>query len=250
MFMKNPDPNRFSEYAKNIFVEKDLCPEMKIFRYTSLTNLLQILERRTCRCGRRSNFSDRHEKGEFKDPKYKFSRFYYANETPPQSLREEWIAEDKRIADTFHYYASCWTCEELEDFLMWRAYACEGDGIRIGTTLGRLISSIQVRDKSVVIGKMKYDREKFLNTACDALFGHKTRCYQHEQELRLYVMEDSPCKTGDYIMLDVDPELVETVVMSPFIGPEIANFMREMLSEKYPFLKEKVMLSQIMEYRK
>lgn len=51
-------------------------------------------------------------------------------------------------------------------------------------------------------------------------------------------------------MLDVDPELVETVVMSPFIGPEIANFMREMLSEKYPFLKEKVMLSQIMEYRK
>lgn len=241
---------RFRQNKKNIYVEGDIYSET-IYKYTSLSILCHLLASNggvsKFRISNRDQFSDRREKGEFYDLRNYF-RMRIANTKPTSEENLHWAEIDRQIKNACHLYTSCWTCKKDEDFLMWKAYSGTDSGVRIETTVEKLMNSLHVDDCQIVAAKMKYGPEKARYRVEDALF-YKTIFYKGEDEFRFYVIDNA--ERSDAIWLEVEPQaMIEKIVLSPFIDTVYAQFIRDMLCGKYPFLKEKVMLSQIMEYRK
>lgn len=239
------------KYKENVYLNPNISSGQKIFRYTNLSNLLLLLGAGKNYISKRNKFSDKREKGELLNKKLRFGRFYIANETPPQILLDEWFSKDEQVNEGFHLYASCWTCKEQEDILMWRMYAADEYGVRIGTTVGTMIEAIRDQSYTLLAGRMDYGPEKSLNEVDVALF-HKTKFYQNEEEFRFYLVDGRAKEDRrDSMMLNVDPQImIESVTLSPFMNPDIAGFIKDMLCYIFGFLQNKVVTSEILEYRK
>lgn len=242
------DNSKFDSYKGNIFIGKGLSIKTKIFRYTSFTNLLTILEEGKLFINLRSNFSDRREKGEFYNSKLLFSRFSVANEKTDEETLKEWSYKDAQIRAACKLPTSCWTTKAEEDFLMWSAYAKNEDGVRIETTIEKLIGSPIFFEGILYCDNIKYGKEKPLYEVGESMF-YKTNFYKGEEEFRFYVIEKNIKMNS--VFLDVNPlEMIQEIILSPFLPIKIAKVKIEMLQEKYRFLNDKIRISNIMEYKK
>lgn len=135
-------------------------------------------------------------------------------------------------------YGQCWTLKSASD-AMWRIYSHDKQGIRIRTTIRKLIHSLakHCEDWATVcafIGKVKYLNEKKLTA-----FAHKTwdrvdpaslantllvkrPAFSHESEVRLiYFERDDSRRGGKLYTYRVDPhDLIDQVMCDPRLGPE------------------------------
>lgn len=246
------DTSTFSKYGEHIYLNNDISEEDKIFRYTSFSNLLTLLESKRFYIGSRENFSDRREKGEFYNSKLCFYRFNPANEKVPEKVLNEWSYKDAQIKEACKLPTSCWTTQKQEDFLMWKAYAGNESGVRIETSIKELMIALQNHpNKIFFLGRMKYGKEKPWYEVVDSMF-YKTEYYHGESEFRFYVVEKKEDKFSKSISLEItSPEsLIKNIILSPFLHKKVAETQMKILQERYAFLANNVKISEIMEYKK
>ena len=113
-------------------------------------------------------------------------------------------------------YGQCWTRQNASD-AMWQIYSKNGDGIRVRTTVGKLIDSLRaahgdMANESCFIGRVRYERDKQLREFGRSMFvGHrgteaiakslliKRRAYRHENEVRLVYIASSETREDDLV---------------------------------------------------
>ncbi|WP_251621986.1 hypothetical protein [Odoribacter lunatus] len=235
------EENNFSFEGKNILINQNLSYDTKIYRIISFIDLIRILEGRL-RLTKRGSFSDCHERGEYVAEEIKVSQ----KETLGRERIELVRKKKKRFETSMQLYASCWTLEKKEIFPMWRAYAIDKFSVRIQTTIGDLLSSIRLESsQKMFCSPMVYGEEKNRTKAFDILF-YKTEEYKIENEFRLYLSADS-CSEIFYLPINWEA-CIEDIMFSPFIEPDIANYIASCLLLKHPSLQFKLSPSQIIEY--
>lgn len=252
------DSSRYEESRNGAFnIEKEIPLNTPIYRYTSFSNLLSLLgedgSSGTFYVSQRTRFSDRREQGEYCDKRLKYSHFSIAGEPINKRTLYKWSYNDAQIMDTCKLYASCWTLRAREDYLMWNAYADSALSVRIESTIQKFVESIDIQKSSYMIygGKMYYGKEKPVQNVLDALF-YKTEFYENEEEFRFYVLTSSQKEYDTaFVRLNVKPKvLIEKIILSPFIDDKVNKILIKLLSQKYDFLKDKIVTSKIMEYKK
>lgn len=142
------------------------------------------------------------------------------------------------------YYGQCWSLTKDSD-AMWRIYSNHKDGVRIKTTVGKLISELeQTRGMTAVIpyfGKVKYYSKNEieiwmqtnLNEGSGQLFDAlknslfiKRLEFSHENEMRfvLYFDEttDSVINSGKYLCDNIYDDFIDLKINSRELIDEIA----------------------------
>ena len=120
-------------------------------------------------------------------------------------------------------YASCWYSGEVENAVMWRAYASgSAGGIVLQSTYARLRDNINSSEHNVYIGEITYldyhgDEAAIIQSNMFAPFTYKRKEFEGEREVRVISSalgkEPSPPLSLD-LPIDV-PRVVETVRIYP-----------------------------------
>jgi hypothetical protein len=145
------------------------------------------------------------------------------------------------------YFGQCWTLKSASD-AMWRIYSHDKQGIRIRTTIRKLLWSLanhckEWADVCAFIGKVQYLNEKKLTE-----FAHRTwdrvdpenfaktllvkrPAFSHEGEVRLIYFERDDSRRGEKLYTyPVDPhDLIGQVMCDPRLGPEGFSALSEQI---------------------
>lgn len=136
-------------------------------------------------------------------------------------------------------YGQCWTTSKASD-AMWRIYSHDKKGIRIRTTIDKLLTSLSVAnvDKAMTdarIGKVEYKSEhKIMALAKNAFtksgqlsFGSlfrtllvKRKAFEHEKEIRLIQLDwGKVLPQNDIFSYEIDPhELITQIMIDPRVS--------------------------------
>lgn len=247
--------NRYINYKDSIWISKTLDPNLKIARYITLAQFIDILGGQYL-FSKRDSFTDRHEKGEFINLAYHFWHFNeYHQQTSPEVLNE-WTHQDCLAKYATQLPCTCWTEENDENFLMWKAYGSYQIGILIESSISDFIESLSLDKKMMVVSKMKYSKERALSGLDDWLF-YKPISYRNEKEIRFYLIDSSNNGTESDILLSsikmeraipiFTNKFIHRIVLSPFIKRSLANTIKVWL-ETMPGIKQQIELSSILEF--
>jgi len=142
-------------------------------------------------------------------------------------------------------FAQCWMTTPVSD-AMWRIYSPDSQGVRIRTTIRKLIkslsSSVQHPTIRAFIGKVKYYPESKLPKEAKKVIPHltdtngkgqarslliKRLSFKHESEVRLIYMAEDNHKHGNFFKFDAPPhELIETMLVDPRASKEVVDLYR------------------------
>lgn len=244
--------------TKRIIVKSNranISQSTRIARYTSLSNLVDIMYYHRLYVPNRQYFDDlRETKGlrRYREDIPQIRSFASHNSV----LWWNSIENDRRRF--LRTCVSCWTMGTVngdkldENYLMWKAYANGNVTCRMETTLGNLLRSITKIPEDIIIEDVVYGEFSHLNSNESLLFC-KSRFYALEEELRFVVMSNNA--KGVHIGLNIDKlfdnsEDKFTVTLSPFAPPSwyyfLMNGMREFQNKYKGF---SVCQSDILEYR-
>ena len=219
--------------TKRIIVKSNranISQSTRIARYTSLSNLVDIMYYHRLYVPNRQNFDDlRETKGlrRYREDIPQIRSFASHNSV----LWWNSIENDRRRF--LRTCVSCWTMGTVngdkldENYLMWKSYAKGNVSCRMETTLGQLLDSITDIPEDIIIEDVVYGDSCQLNNNESLLF-HKSRFYALEQELRLVVLSNNA--KGTHLTLNVDNLFgnnVDTfkVTLSPFAPPSWYYFL-------------------------
>jgi hypothetical protein len=124
------------------------------------------------------------------------------------------------------HFINSWYISEFESDAMWRLYGHKSEGIAIRSTLGKLKRVLQKGPEEIYLGKVNYiDYNHWAPpsapTKGQALFPlepffWKRLGFQHENELRALLKQDSPAEGQNGINVKVDlKELLDSVYLFP-----------------------------------
>lgn len=223
----------------NVYLKKHIIPlnnELKLFRYISLSTLINMLYNGTLYVSNMQSFSDiREKKGMKKD----VETLQSINPIPAYHDRVRIKHEEKDKQRALSICVSCWTMdnrsngENDESFLMWKAYTGNEMTCRIATNLEYLIKSLKNSIGDIVISDVVYN-DNIKMTEYENLLFRKSIHYEQEQEVRLAVLNDN--RDGIAVPINIESFLFE-IRLSPFIQPNTANFILDGLKKrcsKYP----------------
>lgn len=223
--------------------------DLKIFRYISLSTLVNMLYNGTLYVSNIQSFSDIREKEGMKKD---IEPLPIISPCPAYHDRIRIQREEKKRQRILSLCASCWTMdnrgngENDESFLMWKAYTGNEMTCRIATNLENLINSLKDSVDDIVISDVVYNEDSNM-TECEKLIFRKSLHYEQEQEVRMVVLNDN--RDGISIPVDIGT-LLNEIRLSPFIQPNTASFILEGLRtrcSKYPNVV--LSYSDIMEYK-
>lgn len=113
-------------------------------------------------------------------------------------------------------FGQCWTLETASD-AMWQIYSKNCDGIRVRTTVRRLVDSMRAvqsnyADVSCYIGRVEYRTESELRQFGKSMFTQysreeaiarslllKRKAYKHEKEVRLIYVSPDTTNEADFV---------------------------------------------------
>ena len=133
----------------------------------------------------------------------------------------------KDYKNTGEWFASCWTLRRNENFLMWKAYASKF-GVRICTTIDRLVDSITPNDFHILCGRIMYDGY-YPEKSIESLVFSKGGYYSNEDEFRFYFIPKDGYIDKDYVELpinkndDNDRNVIIEIILSPCIKKKAAE---------------------------
>ena len=222
----------------------------KIYRYMRLSSLLDMLYYSKMYVSNMQSFTDLRDKlGLMRLPR-DILRFNYVH-----NFRDR--QREKNTRRALQLCASCWTLDQQRDgdnrenYLMWKAYAGNELGCRIGTTLGNLIESIESKQYDILISDMVYGGGT-IDNEYESLIFRKTIHYESEQEMRLVVLSNNP--SGVYLNMDLN-KLFDChnceceITISPFVSLQTMYSIRNMVHEKCKKYENlKVKQSDILEF--
>ena len=154
----------------------------------------------------------------------------------------------------FTKYINCWHINNSESDAMWKLYGPAGETIAIKTTVGDLKKSL-TSGYPVYIGKINYDKRNIPKGNLYWPIVFKRKPFQHEQELRLCISNDSNNNPPDLTELkkalsslsidnksDIDI-LKGTGLKDISVSVDVNQLIREVIlcPNSKPFLYEAVM---------
>lgn len=255
-----------------------ISADTRICRYMELENFLQILDGKFF-VPRKTFFLDVRENG--KIPLR--SQFVFSI---PNSQNDSTFLQNERndylnnLSKSKFLLTSCWTINSGEDYLMWKGYA-SNIGVCVSTTIDKLILSINFEKKRFlpICSPMFYTDTNFQTDFLETVFT-KEKHYVSEKEIRFYfvpqnkildigkkefdnnkikelLLETSNTEENRYNQnremyiyhetFDINPNFIESVMLSPFIGRRSRHMIQDALVTKYSCLKNKIKVSQINE---
>lgn len=230
---------------RNAMILRSAPFQGNIYRYTSFTNLLSMLEGRLYLSPRLA-FSDRREQGEYTS---EYIKVYYKTtlDRNRQKFREN---VQKKFLQSTYFNVSCWTMEDKESFPMWKAYKGDEISVRIKTDIHSLLTSIKDSNVRLYCGPMNYGEEEDRIEMRDILF-RKTEEYADEKEYRIYAIKEEYDLRANptSMLLSIDPkELIHEIYFSPFVHRSKILDLCNLLAHKYPFIESKLNYSDLIEY--
>lgn len=232
--------------------EGDITLNTKIYRYIDFTYLLDMLKNKKLYVANRASFSDRRDsKGEKASLEEIGNELDVVSKQTKKSRREQ----DIKQKDIRKQCISCWTLNTNEEgkfkenYLLWKSHDNKKLVCRISTTIGKMIDSLESISSDVIISKVSYHDPLHLHIHHIyydyEVFG-KTSFYSEEREVRFLFITNN---NESYFYLDINTEnFLSEITLSPFINPTLRNFLSEQLISQYPFLKDKISKSNIIEY--
>ena len=161
-------------------------------------------------------------------------------------------------------YGQCWTLETASD-AVWQIYSKGGDGIRVRTTVGKLIDGMRSvhgkwADVSCFIGRVKYCSEKKLKLFGKEVFTHysgaaavahslliKRKAYKHENEVRLIYIAPETTNESDWIYkYDIDPlELFDQAMVDGRVSVEDFSILKKRIVRRTGLLVSQILRSSL-----
>jgi len=159
-------------------------------------------------------------------------------------------------------YGQCWTSRRESD-AMWRIYSPDKNGVRVRTTVRKLIEGLRqveyvYADISCFIGKVKYlPQKKFadlninvLDTSgrgiADTLL-YKRMEFNHEKEIRLIYSRPNSQHTNSRIFsYDFFPEnIINEITFDPRIDKRMSDVYKHSLTTVYSFPEKSINKSKL-----
>lgn len=153
------------------------------------------------------------------------------------------------------FYGQCWTLNRASD-AMWRIYSPNGDGVRVRTTIRKLLESIyaaqpKLPEVKCYLGKVKYLSEKKLYDVANSIFDDsgvevnnlfysllvKRRAFKHEDEVRLLYFEMNDDKYSEKLFkYEIEPNsLIDQMMLDPRFSFEDYKKIKEKIKTKTVF---------------
>lgn len=210
-----------------------------IFRYMEFEHLISMLEKKTFYVAKKRLFPDPNESRLPLRSAFSMRGVgQIVNEE--QSIREsiEWHNKKELYIKYSHLPTSCWTYQEKDNYLMWKSYT-SSIGVRVKTTIGKLIESLDTEGYDILCGYMHYDGYGYGNIKKihDCLFS-KEKMYADEREFRFYfnpinVETEKHLLENDYVELKIynSVNLFDEIIISPTVNTKV--FKR--IIEEYGF---------------
>lgn len=147
------------------------------------------------------------------------------------------LTSGKTVEYNYHdrIYGQCWTLNRTSD-AMWRIYSPNGNGVRIRTTIRKLLESIysvqpHLPEVKCCLGKLEYLSEKNLYDVANTIFDDsgvevdnlfysllvKRKAFKHEDEVRLLYFEMDDGKYSDALFKYVfkPNSLIDQIMLDP-----------------------------------
>lgn len=231
-----------------------LSDDTALYKYIKLPYLLDLLKTGNLYVSRRGDFTDRRDsKGEKKNISEYINTYEFVEKS--KKKQKETKEQKKRLIWTL--FVSCWTLNInsegrfAENYLLWKTYNDTNLICRIGTTIGKLINSIEQLSNDIVFSPIQY--EPFDKAHIDTPFWNtfvKADFYRDEKEVRLIALPNPYTNCKDrYVLIPVNVKnMITQVAISPFVSKTTQDFISEQLISQYPFLKGKINAMPIIEY--
>lgn len=219
----------------DVFVQKGLDIETKIYRYTSLDTLLHILSRSEYYVSKRICFTDKNEQGSFRNLKYGFDMCPVGGDAPEYCEAYQKYLQEQKV-EVIQSFVSCWTEKETESYLMWKSYASTVIGVRMETTIGQLLKSLQNNPVKIHCARVDYKPEGYKDTWFKRIFVKKEE-YEQEHEIRIcFIPENAEQRCCNGLPFKLTKPFITSVVLSPFLSVLEQKFLFESLNKNYPNL--------------
>ena len=162
---------------------------------------------------------------------------------------------------SFHdaVYGQCWTLEKASD-AVWQIYSKNSDGIRVRTTVGKLIDSLRaahadMADERCFIGQVRYETEKRLGELGRSMFVEhsgaeaiaqslliKRRAYRHESEVRLvYIAPSEAIEEDGIYKYDLDPlDIIDQVMVDGRVSYDKFVPLQDEIAKRTRFPKRQI----------
>jgi len=159
-------------------------------------------------------------------------------------------------AYTYHekMYGQCWTLNTNSD-AMWRIYSPDTRGIRIRTTVRRLLESlyhgsVNRPDMFCVVGKVRYLGEKALRRFANGIYKNgsleknslfrtllvKRPAFRHEKEVRLLYFDDRGEADGRLLRYKLNAhDLIDQIMIDPRVSYAEFRKLKEMIQCRTEF---------------
>lgn len=195
-----------------------------IWHYMSVSNFMYLLNRHLLYFSRVDHLEDKAEVL-VSEVEKNYWRKILNNDLEP------WIHRERT-----RVFINCWIKSNFEISTMWSAYASQGTGVAIKTTVDRLINSYQ-GDKHISILDVEYIDHKSQivqpsGAPINALrfFSTKRLFYEVEHELRLIYESLKPAEL-DSFQIPID---INTLVEELRVGPNASSDLLEMIKTVVP----------------
>lgn len=230
----------FLQYGKNIFIQREEQLDMPICRYTSLANLLFLFDGKYKVNNRRCFSGDKTEIGEYKHKwmKFPFSTLVGDNKTDEYRYGQHYHSEQEYLSQ--YLYISSWTDDLTESYLMWKAYTSGSNGVRIETTLRKLLNVLKqnIKDCKIFCAFSSYERLRPKISQFDKVFLKQAE-YKSEQEYRIAVVPVnlSTARHQSQYCIEFTEGFIDKIVLSPFMNKSDAKTLKEMLARIDSYVK-------------
>lgn len=237
-------------------------PNLIIWRYMSLEKFLHLITRNQLRFSLASKLTDEHE---LRLPLGKIEANYYAEwrkagkDDRVEAHRQQWEILDQvqQRVDSLRErtFLSCWSSKQYESYALWKIYlGGSRAGVAIKSTVSALEKAIDPKGRKVFMARVRYSDEFNLAKLQDSDFIlHKSRYYEYENELRLFVDEATdhrisindplrmPVMSPTAIGLNVDTSiLIREIYLSPFVIGGFKKTLEEIVQRVNPSIKAKI----------
>ncbi len=219
----------------NVFVKAEIPLDVPICQYMRLDYFISLLANKEYFVRPRCDFEDAFE---VNLPLPKMFPVHEAGKTAPSEVQEVEIQKmsEKLEANRENgkLLTSCWCLQTCENLLMWNCYASK-IGVRIKSTVRRFVSALNTDAYDILCGRMNYTVYNYYND--DFLFS-KDKGYGGEDEFRFYFMPKNSDPESDSekpkpVRIKVNlSELIEDVMLSPYIETRTANKICKLAKDK------------------
>lgn len=234
---------------KIYYVLSKFDPTTPIYRYLDFDFLLSFLSKERLDVPMKYTFSDSHEStlpvSHFFGIRAVGNGAIETTSAKNDILRQKW----NEYKEESGILTSCWTIRQDENYLMWKAYSSKM-GVRIKTTINDFVSSIKTDDYDILCSEIAYSGHKYGADLEEQIFS-KDSFYSNEEEIRFYFYPTNKDKskgnsTISRINIPFCPkDLIQEIILSPFIDCNATDAIKELLEEKYTYLQGKIKKSKI-----